>query len=741
MDRSLVSKATSADEVPTPGYMYNEIARITHASVKDCQNLEEFLLKRLKKDGVHVKLKVLRVIKHCCQHGHATFRREMQRHTAEIKECLGFRGAADPLHGDALNKAVRDMAQEVINAVFDTSNASDQLLSTGRMQGFGCDGGSGGGSGGGCCSGSGCFGSGLSGGVPGEFQPGGFAPKMETGAYSTGRMQGFGNPNYSHKPAESSKVAAFATNMASGISSRISQFREKKADDGYESHGSYGAPNGCASNGTVQGPSVTCSFTAPATGSAPFGGFQPPSSTPAVTLQTAPVYRPGVPGGGWGECASSQPLAASPPAAASAPVLSSPPVRAASKPQPAVAGDYEERLVEEVTAPGGVRASVPREDLRKFCQSCKSLDSRVISQLLQSKLEGAEWQRRLKTMSVVEALVKEGNEDVLEHFRQHAPCVQVQLSSTQASVKEKARKLLELLGVDARGSSDSSTAAATGSVAASMVETASAAAVPAPVENLLDLDDKPPAAHTPDPAPGVVHESVDSSFASALIDACAPEAAPADLFESMQLASPEKSVAQNVAPVGDMFSGMQLSDAPVAQNPVIDASLAAATERSDSSASKTIPAVSLSALEMMMASTPPAQAPKLSAPAQALKLSAGKDAGSAQMLSACTTGVAMNMPSPQMQQMAVMQQQMAMMQQQIMQQQQMLRFGMKMPAGCAAQVGNPAMSIGMPPQGLPPAALSANSSNENAFDFMGTSASSDAFDFVGDEITKNKRAL
>ena len=32
MDKSLVTRATSPDEVPTPGYMFNEIARITQAS-------------------------------------------------------------------------------------------------------------------------------------------------------------------------------------------------------------------------------------------------------------------------------------------------------------------------------------------------------------------------------------------------------------------------------------------------------------------------------------------------------------------------------------------------------------------------------------------------------------------------------------------------------------------------------------------------------------------------------------
>lgn len=91
MDKSLCSKATSPDEVPTPGYMYNEIARITHASADACKQLEDFLIKRLKKDNVHQKLKVLRVIKHCCQQGHATFRRDMQRQTGEVKSCLGER--------------------------------------------------------------------------------------------------------------------------------------------------------------------------------------------------------------------------------------------------------------------------------------------------------------------------------------------------------------------------------------------------------------------------------------------------------------------------------------------------------------------------------------------------------------------------------------------------------------------------------------------------------------------------
>ena len=41
-----------------------------------------------------------------------------------------------------------------------------------------------------------------------------YAPKVETGAYSTGKMQGFGNPNFPTKASEPSKVSALASSAA-----------------------------------------------------------------------------------------------------------------------------------------------------------------------------------------------------------------------------------------------------------------------------------------------------------------------------------------------------------------------------------------------------------------------------------------------------------------------------------------------------------------------------------------------
>ena len=287
-----------------------------------------------------------------------------------------WRGVADPLHGDAPNKAVRDMAQECMNAIFDTSTASEQMHSAGRMQGFGSEGGAAGG------GGPGSFGAG--GGAPGGYGAGapgapggGYVPRVESGAYSTGKMQGFGNPQFPNKPDEPSKVAAFASGVASGLKdglSKISSLRDKAADGGYSSHGSYsggGVPGGPqGSYGASGGFASVGGFSGGGGGGGGGSCFQPPAATMAPTPSTpAAPHQPGRAGGGWGDPDPA-------PAPAPAPAMPAPAASSAARVSqaPAPAGDYESRLVNEITQAGGVRAAVPREDLRKFCDTCKSLN-------------------------------------------------------------------------------------------------------------------------------------------------------------------------------------------------------------------------------------------------------------------------------------------------------------------------------------------------------------------------------
>lgn len=63
MDRSVVARATSSDESPTPAYLYGEIAQMTHANFEGCRQLTAYLLERIKKPNHNIKFKCLQIIK------------------------------------------------------------------------------------------------------------------------------------------------------------------------------------------------------------------------------------------------------------------------------------------------------------------------------------------------------------------------------------------------------------------------------------------------------------------------------------------------------------------------------------------------------------------------------------------------------------------------------------------------------------------------------------------------------
>lgn len=83
-------------------------------------------------------VQALRLIKYAVGKSGVEFRREMQRHSAAVRQLFHYRGQTDPLKGDALNKAVRDTAHEAISAIFSEENkpATTEDLNK-RIEGFG----------------------------------------------------------------------------------------------------------------------------------------------------------------------------------------------------------------------------------------------------------------------------------------------------------------------------------------------------------------------------------------------------------------------------------------------------------------------------------------------------------------------------------------------------------------------------------------------------------------------------
>ncbi|CAN1190169.1 Protein MODIFIED TRANSPORT TO THE VACUOLE 1 [Linum perenne] len=135
----IIDGATSDEDKVAPVYKLEEICDLLRSShVSIVKEVSDFILKRLDHKSPLVKQKALRLIKYAVGKSGAEFRREMQRHSVAVRQLLHYRGQPDPLKGDALNKAVRDTAQDAISAIFSEENskpAPAQL--TKRMEGFG----------------------------------------------------------------------------------------------------------------------------------------------------------------------------------------------------------------------------------------------------------------------------------------------------------------------------------------------------------------------------------------------------------------------------------------------------------------------------------------------------------------------------------------------------------------------------------------------------------------------------
>uniref|UniRef100_B1AXJ1 AP-4 complex accessory subunit Tepsin n=1 Tax=Mus musculus TaxID=10090 RepID=B1AXJ1_MOUSE len=98
----ILLKGTSDDSIPCPGYLFEEIAKISHESLGSSQCLLEYLLNRLDSSSGHVKLKVLKILLYLCGHGSSSFLLILRRNSALIQEATAFSGPPDPLHGNSL---------------------------------------------------------------------------------------------------------------------------------------------------------------------------------------------------------------------------------------------------------------------------------------------------------------------------------------------------------------------------------------------------------------------------------------------------------------------------------------------------------------------------------------------------------------------------------------------------------------------------------------------------------------
>jgi len=194
----MLSRATDSTSAPTPGYLYNDIAK-TLTSPAVCADTLSYLLTRLSKNNPHVKKKALKVLSKIVAHPAS---RGMMKRTVvhaphaitAIKDAIAYRGSMDVVNGDTFNVEVRECAKECLEIVY--SDAGEVTTQTTMMGNGSANAALGGGVGYGSSSSSSSNGGGSGGGY-GAPMGGGAAPHGMMSSSSQQRgMQGIGNPMF-----------------------------------------------------------------------------------------------------------------------------------------------------------------------------------------------------------------------------------------------------------------------------------------------------------------------------------------------------------------------------------------------------------------------------------------------------------------------------------------------------------------------------------------------------------------
>lgn len=379
----MIDGVTVDEDKVAPVYKLEEVCELLRTShVSIVKEVSEFILKRLDHKSPIVKQKALRLIKYAVGKSGAEFRREMQRNSATVRQLLHYKGNLDPLKGDALNKAVRDTAQEAVSALFttDDNKAAAPVESINK------------------------------------------------------RIEGFGNTNY-EVPTEERKsflsevVGLGSASIIQGITSLAVSHSSKKND-----------------SGTYRSPNLRRSLT---TETDNRDIYEPVDEHHGEKWQSSGSSRSAA-SGSWNPDSRNSLMSAS--------------VNDENSSSHTVVKSLEERLLETIVTSGGVRLQPTRDALQAFLAEASRLDPLAMSHAIEMKLQSHLWQVRMKAICVLESILRKQDDDycsiIESYFSENNDTVVKCCELSQASLREKANKVLSLLGGDlhsAAGNEDNPT--------------------------------------------------------------------------------------------------------------------------------------------------------------------------------------------------------------------------------------------------------------------------------------------
>jgi len=457
-DRTTVTRATESTDSPTPGYLYNDIAKSVSASPLACSETANYLVRRLGSKGNHnIKYKCLKVMQMVAISPltRGQFKRALCQDVtaiATIKQCLNFRGPPDAVHGDQIYVKVRQQAKETLDAIYSDSPSSEQSGSSGMvgMSGFG----------------SGSFG-GTGVGVN--------STNLSHPASNlvSRKMEGIGNPMFKDpRRAEGEKdigemtVGEIVSAAKEGFAGIIKDPLARNATRG-NIEANTNRHRISQWNSTPPGASQLAHATggewtmASNRGANAFGkdhhcdAYHNSGSSSGISS--------GV-GGSWASVPASVPSVV-PQACVTMEARSLPPtgnVVKISGPTGVAAsdGNYERNLIHELCPPGGMRAEPPPDKLKSFEQAIPSLNPDLVCPALLDALEdGQPWIIRAKALCVMETsiLIAEenrknkregGNNAYADFFHACREEIQPLATHTRSAVRDPAKRVLKALGVE-----------------------------------------------------------------------------------------------------------------------------------------------------------------------------------------------------------------------------------------------------------------------------------------------------
>ncbi|GIX63514.1 uncharacterized protein BcabD6B2_29490 [Babesia caballi] len=116
--RSLLSRATSATSEPTPGYVYKDITDMVMKDPAILPTVEDYLLHKLVRNEPYIKFKCLKLLKNLCVRLPHEFNRNKVCQNHAVMEARNYKAPHSEYNGDYLCHMVRNEVEDLLKAVY-----------------------------------------------------------------------------------------------------------------------------------------------------------------------------------------------------------------------------------------------------------------------------------------------------------------------------------------------------------------------------------------------------------------------------------------------------------------------------------------------------------------------------------------------------------------------------------------------------------------------------------------------